>query len=273
MPSKRSIFDGKPGGDILHHLVLLTRFYDWIDKIWLILSSGLVLLLFAGASTQTYRLFVLFAVYQCVSIGYGYAVNAYADLEEDTAAGKDRGVAHFGRRWLLLLYLTLAFVMLAIPFHFLRWDVAALGLVNLFVATFYSLPPVRFKERGIWAIIMAGIPQRSFVFLFLALLIPGSGTTKAILFAWLGLQGLIMEIGHQIFDYERDLKGGVRTWTVQSGPGRAKSLGLVLLAIFLFLCLLPVGIYAPWEGLMLVTYMVFFSTHSIYYFTDAIKVV
>lgn len=273
LPGKRSIFEGMRGGETVHNLVLLTRFYDWIDKISLILSAGLVLLVYSPRDQETYRLFVLFGIYQCVSIGYGYAVNAYTDLREDLAAGKDRGASHFSRGQLLAIYGALAFLMLAIPFHVLRPDVAVLGVANFFIATFYSVRPLRFKERGIWAIITTGIPQRSFVFLFLALLTPGSALLKAILFTWLGLQGLIMEIGHQLFDYEKDAAAGVRTWTVKVGPKASKRLGTVLLVVFFATSLLPVGFYPLWEALMLVVYMLFFSTHSIYYFTDAVKAV
>jgi len=271
MAARKSIFEGMRGGETLHNIILLTRFYDWIDKVWLILSAGLVLLLYSSRDEGTYMIFVLFGIYQCVSIGYGYAVNAYADLKEDLASGKDRGVSHFSRAWLFLIYGSLALLMLVIPLSFLRWDVAALGLVNLFIATFYSVRPIRFKERGLWAIVMTGIPQRSFVFLFLALLLPGNEALKALLFAWLGLQGLIMEIGHQLFDYGKDREAGVRTWTVTVGPETSRRLGLVLLLLFLLACACPLLLYTLWEGLFLVFYMIFFSTHSIYYFTDAMK--
>jgi 4-hydroxybenzoate polyprenyltransferase len=89
---------------------------------------------------------------------------------------------------------------------------------------FYSLPPLRFKERGILGLIVASIAQRS---------LPGlvffatyrHWETDTLLFSFLYFfVGLRWIIAHQIWDFENDSNSGVRTFAAQIGKDRLTGL-------------------------------------------------
>lgn len=273
MNKPKSIFYGKPFGEFLRNLVLITRFYEWADKVWLIFGAGLILMLYLPLSEEVFHLFLIFGLYQCVSLCFGYIVNAYADREIDALVGKDRGASYFSKKMISIMLTFLFLGMLGIPLYFRRLDVILLGLINIFFALFYSLRPIRFKERGFWAIIVSGIPQRSFIFLFFALVVPSDPKLELILFCWLGLLGLLMEIGHQLFDYKNDKKSNVKTWATSTRISTAKKVGTSLFGLFLLTIFVPIFIFQLYSGLMISFILLSFSSHSIYYFIDSLKAV
>jgi 4-hydroxybenzoate polyprenyltransferase len=256
------------------NFIALTRIFEWIDKIWILLGTALILMLYLPRSDEVFLGFLTFGLFTIFTLSYGYAINTFADREVDARAGKTvkvEAVLYFSKMQLTVLFGFLIFGMLGIPFYFDDVRVRALGLVNLFLATFYSMGPIRFKERGFLGILVAGLTQRSFLFLFFALIVPAQVGLSALLFVWLSVVGLLMEIGHQILDFKRDSRGGVQTWATSVGLRRAKNVGVVVFALFILSVLSPLVILPVVSGLMVSFLLISFSAHSVHYFVDAYK--
>jgi 4-hydroxybenzoate polyprenyltransferase len=133
------------------------------------------------------------------------------------------------------------------------------------------MPPIRFKERGFLAILVAGGPQRAFIFLFFALLIPSKPPVAVILFIWLSFLGILMEIGHQIKDYKKDIESEVKTWVIVVGPSRARHVGNIIFLLLILSILMPTVTLNFYNGLAVSFVIASFSTHPINYYVNSLK--
>jgi len=258
----------------IHNLIIFTRIVEWVDKTWIILGAGLILLLQLPLNSEVFKSFVVFAIYTFFALSYGYAVNIYADREVDARAGKHKkheAATYFSQNQLMLIFGFLIAGMLGIPFYFGGFWVEVLGVINLFLATFYSLKPIRFKERGFLAILVAGGPQRAFLFLFFALLVHSTSGLTLILFLWLTILGVLMEIGHQILDYRSDKEAGLSTWATRTGIEKAKKIGISLFLLLIFFLIMPAVLLPFYQGLAISLLLASFSSHSVLYFLESLK--
>ncbi len=271
-PSKlRRLLADRPGGRFLTNLILLTRAYDWMDKLWIMTGAALLLLARESAGRAEFMGLSVFFAYQVFGLSYGYALNAWTDRHEDQAAGKDRGTAYFTPRQLWAAIALLGAGLLAIPLSFLRVDLAVLAGVNLFLATSYSCPPFRFKSRGPLGLLVAGVGQRSMGFLFLVLLLPGNQALGVLALVWLAVVGMITEISHQALDYKLDVEAGLRTLAARNTADRVSQLIRALLAMLVLAVLLPLFVFPGFEGLAYCVVLAAFSTYPVHYSMDAMS--
>lgn len=100
-----------------------------------------------------------------------------------------------------------------------------LGLlaVTLLAGALYSLPPVRFKTRGWWGVMVGGAAQRTLPLLVLAALYGLDGPTHAALVALLAIDSLALGarfmLIHQQQDAEADRATGIVTIGTHSTAG------------------------------------------------------
>jgi 4-hydroxybenzoate polyprenyltransferase len=160
----------------------------------------------------------------------GYAVNDVADFRQDRIAGTDaRGPGPRRSHSLSASIAALSFgTILIMVVDGVLPRTIAFGTILLGVE--YSLPPLRFKERGIWGVIVGAFAQRPALFLVWAAALGVWDTLTAVLTAWLFFIGMIGMLGHQVLDRGRDRAGRVRTFVFRKGPRPALRLGAVCAA-------------------------------------------
>ena len=162
--------------------------------------------------------------------GFGYLLNDYSDREEDRKAGKFNLLNQLpGGGIVALGLLFLALALLPWLLYFPRgWSTLGLLGLELLLFALYSLPPFRFKERGLLGLlcdagyahaIPAVLAALTFFYLgnrSMAHLYP----LLATLGAWQGLLGIRNILLHQWQDLDKDLATGTRTFATQIGHDR-----------------------------------------------------
>lgn len=148
----------------------------------------------------------------------GHLANDLCDLEVDAAAGKPRPIARWNRTVAVATIAGLA--LAAIGLVGWRFDGPTVGVTVLAAATGlgYSVPPLRFKERGIWGWLSSATAQRS---LTPAIGFQALGAWDAAAWALCGLgllTGLRYIIVHQLEDRAADQAAGVRTVATAVDP-------------------------------------------------------
>ena len=161
-------------------------------------------------------LFILFSIFFSF---YGYLVNDYSDIELDRLHGKPNTFKDDSRNKAQLVLLVILFlaVLTSIPF----WDrpyFIVLTLIWFLLTTFYSLPPVRLKERGTANIVIVVMAQRLLPILILFAVFNFWDVQVLIsLLIYVLLRGLASDMNHQLEDYRNDKKTGTRTFAVSQG--------------------------------------------------------
>jgi 4-hydroxybenzoate polyprenyltransferase len=187
-------------------------------------------------------------------------------MEQDSIAGKHPEASFFSIRQLRLILSLLAIFALGIPLYYGDFRIKALGLITFFLATFYSLRPIRFKERGFVGILVATLSQRPLLFMFFPLLIPSCDITLFwILLGWIFFLGLSVEIAHQLDDFDNDIKAGVITWATKGGKINVKKWLIFTIILILFFICMPAFIFPIPEGLTVTFALLVFSGYSLFY--------
>lgn len=266
--------------DILSNLIALMRIREWLHKFQELFIASLILLLFLPNQQQSvsridawvFEVLLFFWIYQCFLLCYGYVINSYADREQDAIAGKHPEASFFSTRQLQLVLGCLAIFALGVPLYYGGFRIRVLGLTTFFLATFYSLRPIRFKERGFIGILVATAFQRPLLFMFFPLLIPSCDMTLFwILLGWLFFLGLAVEIAHQLDDFDNDVKAGVITWATKFGKTNVKKwLIFTNILSFFFICM-PAFIFPIYEGLTVSFALLIFSVYTLFFIMMMIR--
>lgn len=250
--------------EFLNKLLKLIRAYEWIDKLQLNFIAAFILIVYLPDPVQYFTQIVILGIYM-ISLGsYGYVINSYADRESDAIVGKHPEVLYFSNRQIQVILTVFAIPSIAIPLYFADIRIQMLGIATFMLVTFYSLKPIRFKERGVSGIIIAALTQRTLPFLLFVYLVPRHDPVIAyFLLVWLSLVGIAIIMTHQFSDFEKDKKSGVSTWVVERGKRLVKR-RIKLTLIFILLCVLvPILIFPLYEGLAISLVILAFSGYSI----------
>jgi len=174
--------------------------------------------------------FFVFYFLSAFATSYGYLVNDLGDRELDRRHGKpnvfsgDSGVRAVT---VVLACLSGAF-LLSFYFRHNRTFVI-LWLLWITIATFYSLPPFRFKERGKTGLVIIVAAQRLIPALLIFSVFGKIPAWDAILIIiYITNRGFISDVRHQLEDFGKDSSTGTRTFAVENS-GRAESLFRILL--------------------------------------------
>ncbi len=146
----------------------VVRYNSIFENLFVIFYIALHLQDFSNAFLTDIFLFLLFSVF---STTYGYLINDYADMELDKAHGKPNTFSADSSSKALII--CLLFLVLSVFFGLPFSDNAAFALLWLawiVISTFYSLPPMRLKERGLTGIVFVIAAQRV-IPIFLVLLL------------------------------------------------------------------------------------------------------
>lgn len=259
----------------INDIILTSRsFFENVCKLirwneWNVSKLSLIFLVFYYLTYVTHSkgwyviaIFFNLAAFLCFLAVFGYVVNDYSDIAIDRAAGKKK--IQFGISSAKIKLLLFGFCFGGIVISFPLWQksfvIITLILVIYILTTFYSLPPIRFKERGWFGIIIASSTQRTLPILLCFAIFKRFGA-DTILFALLSLIiGIRAMLVHQIKDYNNDIANGIKTlivnWGIIKGTKFLFVYVILLEIILLGLTTLYLCLYTPVVGLFVVFYLI-----------------
>ena len=203
--------------DALAQVFLKPRGILKMSQIWLPLSLILVSGTRMNPDIQIYASLFLLVSVLCNGLS-AILINDLSDKEIDRQAGKERWITHIPSPAGMMIPVFL----LAASFYFLiraggDMPVFASFTVSIFLGIFYSLKPIRFKDRGIW-----GIMAYSLSAAILNVIVPWTlfrPTSLLLLLLFFVVFGdkLIQILFHQIADFDSDSEEKVKSFAVIAG--------------------------------------------------------
>ncbi len=185
-----------------------------------------ILLLNGSTSFSVLIDILVFALFSILSTSYGYLINDYADRELDAQHQKANTFSDDSAIKAVLIT-GLVFVLSAVmAVRFIdKPYFAALWVVWFLLSTFYSLPPVRLKERGKSGLLAAVTAQR-FIPVLMVFSIFGPVATGFVVLsaAYVFFRGLSSDLNHQLEDYTNDIQTDTQTFAVKTGLSQGKSI-------------------------------------------------
>ena len=147
---------------------------------------------------------------------YGFLVNDFFDMPFDSATGKIRAVHYISRKAFIIIIIAVS-IICALHFFYLRNPLFIVVYVSSYLlATFYSSPPIRFKERGFIGIVVCALVEKALPVLAIFSFFSIFSVETAIFLAASFTVHMSEIITHQIYDYESDMRTGTRTFAVVS---------------------------------------------------------
>ena len=147
----------------------------------------------------------------CVYAAFGHLVNDFSDREADRVAGKRNVLATLSERKARTLVLAAAAVGIALALPYWQQPGVIVSLISAYaLAAFYSLPPLRLKERGAAGLIAATAAQRTLPCLVVFYAMNFWDWTAVALCALNTLIGVRHIVVHQILDARDDARAGTK---------------------------------------------------------------
>jgi len=222
----------------------LIRWQEWYDsKVPLLFVCFYHLCLVESPPTdQVLPKFAVVTGFASLYLAFGYYINDFSDREGDILAGKKKLIAHLPDQIVIGSLCLLGLAGMAIPFTQVHDYPLAVWLAGVayFFAIFYSMSPIRFKERGVWGLVVSATAQRSLPVLFVFAIFNHFALDTWLFFLLFCLIGVRWILVHQLIDLKNDLKVGTRTFTTRLGCKRTKHLlcGLIFPLEVTFLAVL-----------------------------------
>ncbi len=254
----------------MNRLLSLLAWRSWglirYNSIW----QNVAALFYVGLARRWFGLdyirdVLLFLLLSLTGTAYGYLVNDLADVELDRRAGKPNvfhGMSH-ARAMSVVAGVFGVMVVCGLPF-IRRPDFLPLWVAWVLAATFYSLPPVRLKERGALGLAATIVAQQPLPAAMGFAALGYLRTWGAFVFiAYITLRGISSDVGHQMRDRARDEAAGATTFAVRHGHkiiarlyGLSLELETLVLGAVLVVLLVdvppvnPGGLFSPhkWGG-------------------------
>ncbi|MEK6406581.1 MAG: UbiA family prenyltransferase [Acidobacteriota bacterium] len=202
---------------MLPRFVGLARWPDWSTSKLPFLGAAALLL--APPESTAIQVLAIVATVLCWA-AFGYCINDVADRGCDLRAGKFNRAANVSPAcWALFLVLTAASSLSLSLFWAADWAAPALVLGGLLLASAYSLPPLRLKERGAMGLAAGAASQWVLPVLAIsAAQSRGWSRPAAYCIALLGLAiGIRWMAIHQLQDTMADRRAGVTTYASHGG--------------------------------------------------------
>lgn len=161
----------------------------------------------------------LFMLFSTMMTAYGYLINDLADVKLDQRHGKPNVFQGMSQGWAVLVppMALVSGLLLALPFLDRSWFLP-LWLVWILAATSYSLPPLRFKDRGAIGLVATIAAQQT---LPTALMFAAWGKLvrwEALIFILFAtIRGISSDVSHQMRDWSNDAGTSTSTFAVRHG--------------------------------------------------------
>lgn len=187
-------------------------------------------------------LYLFFAVF--CKVMFSIQVNDICDKKEDDAVGKTRWIGYLPDYMGIIITTLLAMIGLATV-------IVANGSIKvvlsysatILLGLFYSLRPVRFKERGIWGLFVYALSATIIYVLVPWTWFESRLIVLILLFSTVMSDKWVQLNFHQIIDYKADLDSGTQTFAVRMGMIRTRSV-LRLALVFASFSMLSLLFYA-----------------------------
>jgi len=216
MKKKRSLFF-----EALSQVFIKPRGILKMSQVWLPLS--LIFIVGTRLDPRAQFCLSLYLLYAVLSKGLSsILINDLTDREIDRRAGKERWITSLPPPAGILIPV----VLLASGFLALIKAGGDLLVLATFTATallgiFYSLRPVRFKERGVWGIMAYSLSAAILHALLPWALFRPALVLLPLLFVVVLAEKLVQIIFHQINDFDSDSAEKVNSFAVMAGRGKA----------------------------------------------------
>jgi len=244
------------------YIIRLVRIKEWWDKLLHLTGSAALMMFYIDRVNIDLVVFMAYlAAIVCLLMG-GYTINDAADFLQDKVADKKGMPKREHSLILSVASLTTSLILI----YSIRSDILPIliTVITILIGLEYSLPPIRFKERGAWGIIVGSATQKPALFMIFIAIISMWNWLSTVLTVWLFCGGMLGMLGHQILDYQNDLKSGVWTFVARYGPRPALLLSIICAAIITITIIAPL-VFVPFkEALPIMCLLAVFS--SVYLF-------
>lgn len=206
----------------------------FLENIFVVFYIALTLQDFSTSFLLGILYFYLFSIF---STSYGYLINDLSDRELDLQHGKPNTFhdVSVGSASVIVVIVFVASAVFTIPF------ITAPGFVILwagwwFTTTFYSLKPIRLKERGFLGLAVVVVAQRLLPTLLIFSAFQFHFLLDIILISlYVLMRGLASDLNHQIEDFRLDANTATSTFAVTKGISRTEKIFKVVLELDRFL--------------------------------------
>lgn len=220
-------------------LLKFTRFLFWAPTVQQNLTAALLLILLSPANPSAPLNLMVFLIIQFFMFTYTFVVNDVGDKTIDIKAGKIKPIQQYSTIKTTLIISLFAAGSLIFPLYYGNLWASVVSVFTFLLLTFYSLKPIRFKERGLLGPLVADVAQRSLLFLIFALSFSAQPLLIAFFMGWLFLIGFQDELNHQLADIDADEKSGALTWVQRKGRKLGEHVLIAFLAVSLLYLFLP----------------------------------
>ena len=142
----------------------LVRWNEWYDSkiAFLLLCMYYAALSQPGPSGRLQAEMAFLLAVLCVYAAFGHLVNDLSDREADRVAGKRNVLATLSEQKARVLVLAAGAIGIVLALPYWQQPGVIVSLISAYaLAAFYSLPPLRLKERGAAGLIAAVAAQRT----------------------------------------------------------------------------------------------------------------
>jgi len=199
----------------------LTRWREWnTSKLSLIfLVFYYLIIVNKNFTTASLLSFFNFVALVCLYLSFGYMINDFSDREVDKKIGKQKVITKISPHvaQFILFSKFLLGILISFPFWKHNYVFLVLLIAMYMLSAFYSLPPLRFKEKRWIGIIVASITQRALPALLCFVTFNYFGWDSFLFLLLYFIVGIRGEMVHQIKDYKNDLKTNVKTLITSIG--------------------------------------------------------
>lgn len=210
------------------------------ENVFLIFYIALRDRLYSVSFIEDFFIFIAFSMF---STTYGYLINDLADKELDALHGKDNTFKNDSvwKAGIIVVVFMVLSIIAGMKFFENRLFLP-LWLCWFFIATFYSLKPIRLKERGWIGLLFVVMAQRVLPTLLVFAAFKHLDAVDMIVFtSYIFARGLSSDLNHQLEDYPKDITTGTETFAMQTGLRKVENalrFTLETEKIFLFPCLI-----------------------------------
>jgi len=152
---------------------------------------------------------------------YGFLINDFFDMPYDITAGKKRAVHEMPKIAFIGIILAVVFVSVLHLLYLKEILYIIAYITSYLLATLYSAPPIRFKNRGLAGIVVNGLIEKTLPVLAVFSFFNHFAIDTLIFLAVSFSFGIIEIVTHQIYDYENDMRTEIHSFVTIIGMDKA----------------------------------------------------
>lgn len=220
----------------------------WAPKIIPLLCIGYATIIKHEDNLIDYFLWLLFLI-MAIAIGAIYVsiINDFTDLKYDIASKKENRLERFSSINRTLLLLASILLGLFFCYFFINDTLSLIFYLAAYLAfSLYSIPPFRFKNRGVLGVIADASGAHLFPSLFIAsslmhnMKIPIDPYWLLIIGVWSFTYGVRGILWHQFWDRENDLSINQKTFATEMQISSMKSIEIIITTIEIIVFILVI---------------------------------